>query len=147
MTTTRSQHPTPEGESGAVIVEFAAIFVVFAMLLWGLITYGVIFAAQQTITHAASDAARSVVGMYPSEDDAEQMVESVLRAQVGEDSWLDADGLVQADVTFAACDGTPDRECATVVVIYDWDGYGIVPEMLSVATPDTLSSQAVVQWD
>lgn len=147
MTKTCRKSHAERGESGAVIVEFAAIFVVFAMLLWGLITYGVIFAAQQTITHATSDAARSVVGMYPSESEAEQMVESVLRAQVGEESWLDADGLVQADVSFGACDGTPERECATVVVVYDWDGYGIVPELLSVATPDTLSSQAVVQWD
>jgi Flp pilus assembly protein TadG len=50
-------------EDGAVIVEFAAIFIVFAMLLWGLISYGVIFAAQQSLTHAVAEAARATVGM------------------------------------------------------------------------------------
>ena len=133
-------------EGGAVIVEFAAIFVVFAMLLWGLITYGVIFAAQQSVTHGAADAARATVGQYPDEDEARSRAEDIIDAQLGEGSWLDPAGLSHS-VEFGPCEGTAERACATVHVTYDWANHAIVPEMLSVATPNALSSKAVVQWD
>lgn len=138
-----------QGEDGAVIVEFAAIFVVFTMLLWGLITYGLIFAAQQSLTHAASDAARSVVGLYPDEGAAQLRADEVFGTQFAEGSWLDTGGLTH-EVTFGQCESTASadpRECATVTTRYHWDAYPVVPELLSVATPNWLSAKAVVQWD
>ncbi len=139
-----------DGERGAVIVEFAAVFIVFAMLLWGLITYGVIFAAQQSVTHATSDAARSTVNLYPDEQAARDRAAAIFDTQFGQDSWLD-EAAFSHTVEFGACEAAdPDaatRQCATVQATYDWSASPIVPEMLSVATPSTLSAKAVVQWD
>lgn len=135
-----------------MIVEFAAIFIVFAMLLWGLITYGVIFAAQQQITHATSDAARSTVGLYPDEGAARDRIDGIFETQFGPDgehTWLRHEGFSYT-VEYETCQspsGGEARECTIVRATYDWDGHPIVPEILSVATPNTLSSQAVVQWD
>lgn len=128
-------------EDGAVIVEFAAIFIVFAMLLWGLISYGVIFAAQQSLTHAAAEAARATVGMTnvaDAEDRAEQMLEEEL-------TWL-ADGLDVKHASVDPCENNPARDCTHVTVTYDWAGSPIVPTILDVATPDRLTGRAVVQF-
>ena len=50
-----------DAESGAVVVEFAIVFVLFVTLLWGLISYGAIFAVQQSLSHAAAEGARAGV--------------------------------------------------------------------------------------
>lgn len=128
-------------EDGAVIVEFAAIFLVFAMLLWGLISYGVVFAAQQSLTHAASEAARATVGI-PDPVAAEQRAVEMLEEEL---TWL-ADGLDSKEAEVDACDNDPTYDCMTVVVTYDWRNNPIVPSILDVASPDTLTGRAVVQF-
>jgi Flp pilus assembly protein TadG len=129
------------GEDGAVIVEFAAIFVVFAVLLWGLISYGVVFAAQQSLTHAASEAARASVGIADPAR-AEQRALDMLAEEL---TWLE-DGLDVRSAQVAACANDPDRRCLRVTVTYDWAGNPIVPSILGVATPDTLTGRAVVEF-
>jgi hypothetical protein len=151
---TRSSTERFRQDDGAVIVEFAAIFVVFAMLLWGLISYGLVFAAQQSLTHAASEATRSAVGLSDkgtARDNIEDVVNEELgwlaefgglefepQEQTGPDGDQDAD-----DVFFYPCG---NRECVRVRITYDWDNHPIVPSILDVATPDTLSGYAVVQF-
>ena len=146
----RRPHPAAAdaaSDDGAVIVEFAAIFVVFAMLLWGLISYGVIFAVQQSLTHAASDAARAGVGM-DSEADAQDAAEEFIMDQL---EWLDRFGGLEfdkvEDVSVAPCGNATDQNCLTVEVAYDWDGNPIVPSILSVATPSRLGASGVVQFE
>ena len=128
-------------EDGAVIVEFAAIFIVFAMLLWGLISYGVVFAAQQSLTHAAAEAARSTVGMTDV-GAAEQRAVDMLDEEL---TWL-AGGLDRREATVAECANDPAYDCMMVTVTYDWASHPIVPSILNVATPDTLTGRAVVQF-
>ena len=50
------------GESGAALVEFALVIGLFMLILYGLISYGMILATKQRVTNAASEAARSAVG-------------------------------------------------------------------------------------
>lgn len=130
-------------QDGAVIVEFAAIFIVFAMLLWGLISYGVIFAAQQSLTHGAAEAARATVGMSDPVA-AEQRAEDMLDQEL---DWL-SHGIdpARTDASVEPCDNDPAVDCMTVRVTYDWGGHPIVPSILNVATPDTLTGRAVVQF-
>lgn len=138
---TRSPRGRLQREDGAVIVEFAAIFIVFAMLLWGLISYGVIFAAQQSLTHGAAEAARATVGMSDPVA-AEQRAVDMLEQEL---DWL-SDGLDVKDASVEPCDNDPTVDCMVVRVTYDWGGHPIVPSILNVATPDTLSGRAVVQF-
>src|ERR1700733_9677296 len=46
-------------ERGAEMVEFAFVVVLLIALLYGIISYGLILAAQNTITQAAADGARA----------------------------------------------------------------------------------------
>jgi Flp pilus assembly protein TadG len=131
-----------EREDGAVIVEFAIVFVLFMTLLWGLISYGAIFAVQQSLTHAAAEGARAAVNV-PDPATAATRAEQVAADQL---NWLDAAGVtVVASVT--GCDYDAAIECVYVTTSYDWAGHAIVPSILDIATPDTLSSRAVVQHD
>ena len=145
-----------------MVVEFAVVFVLFAALLSALIQYGVIFAAQQSMAHAAAEAARSVVniadaGTDGTADEAETAVAGVLDGGL---QWLDgsidpADG---SSIDYVInCDGctdgdvTPDGDtvCATcieVTVTFNWEDDRLVPQILPVPTPTRLSSAANVQY-
>ena len=128
-------------EQGAVIVEFAAIFVVFAMLLWGLISYGVVFAVQQTLSHAAADATRATVG-FSDPDAATANAQLILDEQL---SWL-PESAVDTQVIIDDCPGDQAPECATVIATYRWGERPIVPSILDVATPASISGRAVAQF-
>ncbi len=52
-------------QQGAAAVEFAILFPIFFLIFYAIITYGLIFAAQQTLTLAAAEGARAAV-RYPS---------------------------------------------------------------------------------
>ena len=48
-------------QKGAAAIEFAIIFPIFFIIFYAVVTYGLIFAAQQTITLAAAEGARAAV--------------------------------------------------------------------------------------
>lgn len=139
-----------QDQSGAVVVEFAAVFVVFVLLLSGLIQYGVIFAAQQSLSHAASEATRAVVNIADANDDGSAEDEATARIEEVMDqqaSWLDSsidasDGRkVDYTVDFTGCDG-----CVEVEVAYNWVDDALVPTLLRIATPSTLSASANARY-
>lgn len=49
------------GQKGAAAIEFAIIFPIFFLIFYAVVTYGLIFAAQQTITLAASEGLYAVL--------------------------------------------------------------------------------------
>lgn len=166
-------------QDGAVLVEFAIVFVLFVTLLGGLIQYGAIFAVQQSLSHAAAEATRAAVDVV---DDTEAKTRAL---DVVEDQleWLDVAGMTVGPSGTASCsdgvdndaDGDTDgldtdclrtlatedaliqpcasppypagTECLVVEITYDWAGYALVPTLLAVATPDTLSARAVIVRD
>lgn len=146
-------------QDGAVLVEFAAVFVLFALLVSGLIQYGVIFGVQQSITHTAAEAARATVDIPDGDpdtepgtaDDAEDKVMEVVGSNL---AWLDdpidrADGR-RVDVTIE-CDGCTDgaascADCLDVTITFNWAEDAIVPAIIPVGTPDRLPSSASVEY-
>ncbi|EFI60011.1 MULTISPECIES: TadE/TadG family type IV pilus assembly protein [Comamonas] len=52
-------------QQGAAAIEFAILFPIFFLIFYAIITYGLIFAAQQTLTLAAAEGARAAV-RYPA---------------------------------------------------------------------------------
>ncbi len=48
-------------QQGAAAIEFAILFPIFFLIFYAIITYGLIFAAQQTLTLAAAEGARAAV--------------------------------------------------------------------------------------
>lgn len=140
----------PDGEQGAVIVEFAAVFVVFAILLAGLISYGMIFAVQQSLEHAASESARAAVGVA-DEGDAEGRVRDTLNEQLG---WLasgdtpldhpDVEAVVCPMDGATACSGVADGDLY-VQVTYSGGLLSLMP--FQIATPSQLRASAVLEHD
>lgn len=132
------------------MVEFAAVFVLFVLLLSGLIQYGVIFAAQQSLSHAASEATRAVVNVADANDDGSaedevtERIEEVLDQQA---SWLDgaivANDAQKVDyvVDFSGCDA-----CVEVTVTYNWEDDPLVPSLFRIATPSTLTGSANARY-
>ena len=52
-------------QKGAAAIEFAILFPIFFLIFYAVVTYGLIFAAQQTLTLAAAEGARAAV-RYPA---------------------------------------------------------------------------------
>lgn len=150
-------------EEGAVVVEFAVVFGLFVVLLSGIIQYGVIFAAQQSLSHASAEAARAVVNIVDEDDDGSAADEAVVR--VGEVldqqlSWLDgsidASDTAKVDYVVQCADAGCDEaiqpaadacaDCLQVVVTFDWEDDAVVPTIFPVFTPSTLTATANVRY-
>ena len=59
-----AQRPAP-GERGTMAVEFAMVFPVFFLVFYAIVTYSMIFVAQQSLTLAASEGARAALRYQP----------------------------------------------------------------------------------
>lgn len=126
-------------EQGAVILEFALVTVVFLLMLWGIISYGAVFALHQSMTFAASEGARAAVGAADPAAVAEQ-------ATIQRLDWLGSRAAdLDVDVTVAPCGYAPDLECVSVVVTYPYRDAPIVPPILDIAVPQQLRAAATVQ--
>lgn len=153
----RTPRHGPEEQDGAVVVEFALVFGLFVTLLWGIFTYGVVFAVQQTVTHAAGEAARATVG-YDDPTEARTVATSIATEQL---KWLGASGAPDAtDVQFGDCtqpagsdpfDGSPvdtgaASRCVFVTYAYPWGADPLIAPLLDVGTPDTIRGTATITW-
>jgi Flp pilus assembly protein TadG len=140
-------------ERGAEMVEFAIVVVLLIAILYAIISYGLILAAQSTLTQAAADAARS--GLVASSS-AVTTAESQALTDV---SWMDK-GCNTPDISGSAtgspmtckateeqCPSNPSIECLSVTVSYNYSSDPLFPELpgLSIITPSTMSSTNVVQ--
>lgn len=54
-------------QRGAYAIEFAIVFPIFFLLVYAILTYGLIFAAQQSLNFAAESAARSALQWQPGD--------------------------------------------------------------------------------
>jgi Flp pilus assembly protein TadG len=145
---------TKEDERGAEMIEFAIVVVLLITLLYGIITYGMILAAQATVTQAAADASRS--GLVASAS-AVATAEAQANTDIG---WMskDADTCYKNTTTTAAdpinctavkenCPSNASIQCLAVTVTYNYSSSPLFPELpgLGLITPSTISSTNVVQ--
>lgn len=134
-------------ERGAELIEFAIVVVLLIMLLYGIITYGLILAAQATVTQAAADAARA--GIISS-----STAVATAEAQAGTDvSWMNKGscGTSATTITCVAseipCPSNTSNTCLKVTVTYNYSSAPLFPELpgLGVITPSTISSTNVLE--
>lgn len=154
MVSSRQTH-RDERDRGAVIVEFAILAMLFLMLLWGIIGYGVIFAVQQNMTHAASEAGRASVGSQPDRNASNDIIQATAdpieaaAIKVVNDEQLDWHADLKAHATVTAdvheCAYDTDLDCLTVTITYPWDTEPLVPTLVSVAVPDELVATSTIQ--
>ncbi|MEH3085899.1 MAG: pilus assembly protein [Xylophilus ampelinus] len=168
----RGRRPQPRVSGGAgalrrqrgiAAVEFALIFPVFFVMLYAIVTYGVILATQQAITLAAAEAGRAALrypaGATSSADSIALRRASACGAAQAQLAWL-AGGLGAGCAASASAAGVSVQasacpygtgagvSCLTVTVRYDYAGNPLLPRLLgalSLPTPDQLVGRAVVQ--
>ena len=133
-------------ESGAAILEFAIVFVLFTFLVYGLIAYGMVLATKQRITNAAADGARAAVGA-PDFGTAQTLARQRVHDALG------SPGKYTEAYTDVLCDPAnplTSPHCIRVDLSYDYAHHPIVPvpELpgLHLFTPPSFGAQAVVQW-
>src|SRR3954452_22825366 len=54
------------GEDGVELLEFALVIPIFVFVLYGLIAFGMMLSAKQTVTHSDAEGARAAVGAAPN---------------------------------------------------------------------------------
>lgn len=132
-------------ECGAAAIEFALVFVLFFMIMYGIVAYGVVFAVKHSLTQAVNEGARAsvkdVAGGLPArmalaQDTAANAI-----------AWLGARAPVPV-VTSEPCVNT-SFVCVKVALVYDYSTNPIIPPLLGmgVVLPNRLASQATVQLD
>lgn len=138
VTPSRSRARLRRGdESGAAILEFSLVVILFVSFLYALVAFGVILAKKQEITNAAADGARAAVGSTTPAATAQARVEEALGAP----------GKYTATYVPGPCVGGTGT-CITVTINWDYAGNPVVPNppLFGKVTPDTLSAKAVVQY-
>ncbi len=154
-------------QNGAAAIEFAIIFPIFFLIFYAIVTYGLIFAAQQTITLAASEGARAAVRYQSGSSETARLAARTAAAcdmsnqvlawlrktgsgQTGT-SGVCATGITKTVVTEekASCSGLSGITCIKVLVTYDYDNAPLIPRLfgplMSLPTPKSLQGQAVAQ--
>lgn len=139
-------------EGGAAALEFALVFPLFFLLLYGLVTYGILFGIQLAMTTAAGDAARATVACDPTDAEAHATCVAERARSVAEASldWLpsrarqailEGEG-VQVELETGAAAGTRVRvtlryagyDAAPLLPVLSLPGLGAVPPVPSQLT-------------
>ncbi|SFA80639.1 TadE-like protein [Collimonas sp. OK607] len=133
------------GQHGVAAIEFAFIFPIFFLMLYGIITYGMIFLAQQSMTLAAEEGARAALRYTVVDADRGTAACATVTPLV---SWL-----VHVDTCTPPapmpCAASSSARCITVKVTYPYTTHPLVPSLpgMGIALPTTLGSSATVQID
>lgn len=132
------------------MLEFALVIPIFIFVLYGIIAFGIMLSAKQTLTNAASEGARAAVGAVPNagetQPDAEVRVAKarVTQALTGQLSGNSSSAVT--DATVATCSNTTGN-CITVKITYPYSSKPLIPQApgLGLVTPNNLTATAVVQ--
>lgn len=158
-------------QKGAVAIEFALLFPIFFLIFYAIVTYGLIFTAQQTLTLAAAEGARAAV-RYPAQVPANTSLISARKSAAcamtnGTLEWLrnmgtglggnscidsptgDAAGIYVSSGDCVGGSVGAGISCINVRINYNYAASPLIPKLLgpvlSLPTPDILRGGAVAQ--
>lgn len=139
-----SQRALRSAQRGAVVIEFALVFVLFFVVMYGIVAYGVIFAVKHSLVQAANEGARAAVRDVGGVTARVELARTVAAENL---AWL-GDKAPEPQVSAALCAATP-YVCLKVELAYDYATNPLVPALpaLGVALPERLTGQAMVQLD
>lgn len=148
-----------QGERAAALVEFAFVMIPLFILIFGIITFGILLSFKQNLTEAAADGARAaayvpagvdtnpVNGVDDRIDEALQAVELAVNAY--DRSCNDPGDGLTCTATITDCDGVAGGpECIDVRIDFDNTGEtALLPAipLIDRMVPDTLSARSIVE--
>jgi Flp pilus assembly protein TadG len=134
---------------GTMAVEFAMVFPVFFLVFYAIVTYSMVFVAQQSLTLAASEGARAALRYQPGATSAASAL--ALRASAacatatGLVNWLA--GSAPCTATYAGCSFDATMQCVSVALNYNYASRPLVPPLplIGLPVPARLTASAMVQ--
>ena len=132
------------GENGVEMLEFALVIPIFIFVLYGLIAFGMVLSAKQTVTNAAAEGARAAVG---ATTDPVGTARAKVKAEMSSFSGYDVTDPNQFFGQVLGCPSDAAHQCITVTVTYPYASKPLVPPApgLGLITPSKLTSTAVVE--
>jgi Flp pilus assembly protein TadG len=133
-------------QHGSTAVEFAMIFPIFFIVLYGIVTFSMIFVAQQSLTLAAEEGARAALTYQKSDTPPDALALRVNAVCPVAKSML-APMVATADcqATTATCNA--GMQCVNVVISYAYGTNPLIPSLplMGDVLPKTLTSSATIQ--
>lgn len=135
-------------QRGTAAVEFALVFPLFFVVLYGIVTFSLIFVAQQNLTLAAEEGARAALNYQQASS-----VGAALTARANA-ACSAATSMIATMVNSATCVATPATcnynaamDCMNVTLTYDYASNPLIPSLplMNVVIPASLVSSAMVQ--
>ena len=139
------------GERGAAMVEFAFVLVPLCLLVFGIISFGVILSFRQTMTQATAEGARAAAAA-PYDLAVSRANASSATALGAYNRQCNAGTGLTCTFVVADCGTTSGHDplvadCMTVEMRYDYYGHPLLPQvpLLGLALPHQLVTRSVVQ--
>lgn len=142
-------------DDGAAAVEFALVVPVLVLILFGIISYGVMLSFRQSLSQAAAEGARAAAVTFVDTEKKGEAVLAVTEALESFDVSCTAGGtLVRGGKNVGSCaisdpgacspSAGANVKCVTVKLSYDYKNGGMVPTFpgLGIILPDTLTYEA-----
>ncbi|MHB8115955.1 MAG: TadE/TadG family type IV pilus assembly protein [Acidithiobacillus ferrivorans] len=157
MTTAMTPAHDRPAERGQAAIEFAIVFLLFFAMLWGILTFGFIFAAQNTLTMAAENGARAALRYQPATSAAGATAARIAAATTVATNtvqWLQAftpayDPAAYLTVTSAPCTYNANLICFHVQIGYPYAQHPLIPPfpVFGLLAPTQLVGKATMQVD
>jgi len=142
-------------------VEFALIFLVFFSVLYGIMMYGMLFTAQQSLNLAAQDGARKALQWQAGDQHMQLRATAARDFALRQADWITAVSGAALSVAVCGKEGplsvTAGAVCSgqeladdqiEVVVRYPYGGYPLIPNLPLIdraMVPDMLTARASVR--
>ncbi|MGI4857991.1 MAG: TadE/TadG family type IV pilus assembly protein [Janthinobacterium lividum] len=137
--------PARVTQRGTAAIEFALVFPTVFLLVYGLITYGLILLAQQSLQFAVAEGARAALRYSTAPALA------ACNAVNLQTAWLGSNlaGCPANAPVVIACPYQASASCLKVTATYPYAAQPLVPTLplLNLLVPATLSASAVVQLE
>lgn len=139
---------TASRQRGVAAVEFALVFPLFFVILYGIVSFSLMFVAQQNLTLAAEEGARAALNYQQA-----TTVSGALTARANA-ACAAATNMIATIVSSATCVATPttcsynaSMDCVNVTLTYNYATDPLIPNLplMNMAMPASLVSSAMVQ--
>lgn len=141
-------------ERGAAAVEFAIVAPLLVLLLFGIISFGVMLSMRQSVSQAAAEGARAAAVTLIDADRTAEATDAIDDALSANGVTCDGTVLKRAGENVGSCSVGPKipcredstAECVTVTVTYTYRDDPIVPSFgVGALMPETLSYSATAR--
>ena len=132
-------------ERGVAALEFAIVAQLLMLLLYGMLSYGFVFALDHNLSQASAEAARATISQPTTSTDAQLIsyAETTARNQI---SFSMAQTYATVTAAVISCPSDSSLRCIHVTISYDYSSHPLIPTaFLGGLMPSTVSADSTVE--